>query len=127
MLGVLNSAGLQRPLGVRPDRETRNDAKAARDAEIIRLKDEGLSNREIGREVGVDKNTVRAVIGGEKENTSDIPQTGEIWAEPPIWKQKLTELTSDPAQNWASALRALRHINEQVPVDNLFTGRFGIG
>ena len=42
-------------------------------AEIIRLTDEGKSNREVARIVGVDEGTVRN-IGAEKRKASEIPQ-----------------------------------------------------
>jgi hypothetical protein len=79
----------------------------------------------VAREVGVGKDTVRRTVGdGANRNSSEMRH--ELPMEPPIW-QKLDELASGPAQNWASALRALRLINEQVPVDDLFAERFGIG
>jgi hypothetical protein len=38
---------------------------------------------------------------------------------------KLRELASPPAENWASALRALRLVNEQVLIDNGILGKPG--
>ena len=48
-------------------------AKAARDAAIIRLKDESKSNREVGGKVGVDERTVRNV-GAQKGKASENAQ-----------------------------------------------------
>lgn len=75
-------------------------AKAARDAEIIRLKDEGRTHREVAREVGVAPQTVTDV---QQRRSSETGQS-----DPPAWRQKLEELSSEPAQNWSAALRALR-------------------
>ena len=55
---------------------------------------------------------------------NDIAQFSVFTCGPAIWKQKLEDLASEPAQNWASAPRALRLINDQVPVDDLFAERF---
>jgi hypothetical protein len=40
-------------------------AAAQRDADIIRLKDQGKSNREVAREVGVHHDTVVDIAGGK--------------------------------------------------------------
>jgi hypothetical protein len=39
-------------------------------------------------------------------------------------KRNLRELESPPAENWSRALAALRMINDQVSVDELFELRF---
>jgi phage N-6-adenine-methyltransferase len=53
--------------------EVRDKAKAERDAKIQRLANEGMTQREIGAEVGVDHKTVGNVLG-EKGNSFVIPQ-----------------------------------------------------
>ncbi len=96
----------------------REAVRAARDAEIIRLKGAGKSNREVARELEMPRRTVDGVVGGQERKSSETAQY------PPVWKQKLDELSSDAAQNWSAALKALRAINEQVSVDDLFADRF---
>lgn len=62
--------------------QAREDAKQARDAEIIALSEKGLSQREIAKEVGVDHKTVCNILG-EKGNTSVFPHpdpTQDIFA-----------------------------------------------
>jgi transposase len=89
------------------------------DADILRLKAEGLSNRQVAREIGVDEKTVRNK-GAEKLQNGEIPHPPPR----PEWAQKLDELETTAAKNWSSALKALRAINEQVSVDTLFDERF---
>jgi hypothetical protein len=105
----------------RPEREA---TRAARDAEITRLKDEGKSNREVGREVGLSHVGVAKILSGNQEHSAQGYQLDA----PPFLseaaKQNLRELASPPANNWAAALRALRMINDQVSVDELFELRF---
>jgi transposase len=87
-----------------PD-EARRVARSQRAAEIIRLHDEGLSNREVARRIGVDEGTVRNV-SAEKSHSAEIPHPA---TEPPAWVQKLRELDSPHAQAWSSALRRRTH------------------
>jgi hypothetical protein len=120
----------------------REAAKAARVAEIRRLHDEGMSVREVARETGGSIGTVhRTITGVPTEHSADLehpepqPDPGfeRYEPEPPPSlrevqieraKEELRELASPPAQNWASALRALRHVNEQIPVEELFIDRY---
>jgi len=41
-------------------------------------------------------------------------------ADPPAWVEKLRDLESPEARAWSSALAALRMVNEQVSVDELY-------
>lgn len=97
--------------------KARLDARTWRDAEIIRLKGEGKTHREVAEAVDVSIGTISAV---QKEHSAETEQAGE----PPAWVQKLQELNTPSADSWAAALRALRLINEQAPVDYLFEARF---
>jgi hypothetical protein len=94
--------------------------RTERDAKIIQLKDEGKTHREVAEAVGVSPRTVTTVQRANCSQTAQNP--------PPllndIAKAKLRELETPAAQNWSAALRALRHINEQVPVNELFAERF---
>jgi hypothetical protein len=103
--------------------KARAEDKAKRNAEIIRLKDEGLTVREIKEETGASLGTISGVQKLKTSKTEQPDETAQP-SDPPAWKQKLEDLASEPAQNWAAALRALRLINEQVPVDDLFAERF---
>ena len=92
----------------------RSSARAQRDAEIIRLKDAGLSNREVGRETGYSKDTVRRVVDGAISHSAEPRQPTD---DPPAWVEKLRDLESPEARAWSSALAALRLINEQVSME----------
>jgi len=99
----------------------RAKARQQRDAEIIRLKDQGLGSREIERATGVPETTVRR-ISAPNPHSAEMAQDDPV--SPPAWVQNLRELDSREAQAWSSALRALRHINEQASVDELYELRF---
>jgi len=98
-------------------------AKAERDAVIIAAKEAGDSNREVARKVGVGETTVREVAA-RKRNTSESAHPSSEPAEPPAWKQQLDELATPQARAWSAALRALREINQQASVNELFAERF---
>ena len=94
-------------------------AKAARDAQIIRLKGEGKTHpRDRRRQSACARCTVGRVV--PKTNSAEMGQSDE----PPAWVQKLQELNTPASNNWHSALQALRVLNEQVSVDELFANRF---
>jgi hypothetical protein len=95
----------------------RAEAKAASDAEIIRLRDAGKSYREVARETGKPLTSVYRATGVPNRNTSFSEHP-----EPPVWRQKLDELSTDAAHSWSGGLKALRAINEQASVDDLFAG-----
>lgn len=97
----------------------RATARAQRDAEIIRFKDEGKSNREVARYVGVSEGTVRNV-SAQKEHTAEITQP--LLTE--TARENLERIFSLQAQRWHRALEALRLINEQAPVDEMFGERY---
>jgi len=101
-------------------------AKAKMKADIIRLRDEGKSVREVVRETGASHGTVQRASGVPKGKISDLVQDDP----PPEFlteraKESPRELNSLAAQNWSAARRALRHINEQVSVDELFDHYIG--
>jgi hypothetical protein len=122
----------------------RSAAKAAREAEIIRLREEGKTIREVAQATGDSYGTVQSTISqrndDQKRQSSDSgsrsapepqPDPGFEVFEPSLRevqieraKEELRELASPPAKNWSSALRALRHINEQIPVEELFAERY---
>lgn len=91
-------------------------ARTQRDAEIIRLKDAGKTHREVADAVDVSIGTVSAV---QKAHSAETEQ-----ASTPPWVEKLRDLESPEARAWSSALAALRLINEQVSVDELYDLRF---
>ena len=97
----------------------REAAKAQRDAEIVRLKAEGRTVRQIADTAGVSIGTVSAV---QKQHSAETERAPGFLTERA--KETLRELASPPAQNWSAALRALRLVNEQVPVEELFAARF---
>jgi hypothetical protein len=105
--------------------KAREAAKVARDAEIIRLKGEGRTHREVAESVGVAPRTVTTVQRQHSAETAQErphPDLAPFLSE--AAKRNLRELASPPAENWAAALRALRLINEQASVDELFADRF---
>ena len=77
----------------------RIEARVEREAKIVQLDAEGKTVRQIAERVGV---SVGTVSGVQKRHSSGIEQG----VAPPVWKQKLDELSSDPAQNWSAALKA---------------------
>jgi Homeodomain-like domain len=101
--------------------KAREAVRARRDADVIRLRGEGKTVRQIAEEVGVPRSTVQDV------RNAPLAETGQDGGRPLLSeaaKDNLRELASPPAQNWSAALRALRGINEQVSVDALFAERF---
>lgn len=103
----------------KPDRDRR---VVERNAKIVQLKDEGKSNREVAREVGVHHETVASVVSGEKEKPSEIRQPD------PERAAKLQAahylMTGDAPQAWHKVLQALRTINELRDVDWLFANQY---
>jgi hypothetical protein len=95
----------------------RENARAQRDAEIIRLKGEGRTHREVAREVGVDPKTVTNV---ERQHSAEIPQ-GFL---NDTAKENLRRIFSPEAQRWHRALEALRLINQQASVEAMFAERY---
>lgn len=101
--------------------------KAERDAKILALKEAGQSNRAIARDTGIPHATVDRIVAAPNPpgGGNEAPLTDPLLsADPPSWKQTLDELAGEPARNWSSALRALRHVNEQPPVETLFADRY---
>jgi hypothetical protein len=98
----------------------REVAKAARDAEIIRLKGEGKTHREVAREVGVAPRTVTTV---QREHSAETAQEPEPWLSD-VAKDNLRRLASPQAQRWHRALEALRLVNQQASVDEMFDERY---
>lgn len=99
----------------------RATARAQRDAEIIRLKDEGKTHREVGRAVGVSPRTVTTVQRQySAETAQDTPQP--LLTE--TARENLERIFSPQAQRWHRALEALRLVNEQASVDEMFEERY---
>jgi ParB-like chromosome segregation protein Spo0J len=104
-------------------KEARDAADAARDAEIIRLKSEGKSNREVAREVGLSHEGVAKIIGGNKRNPSeschppDDPEREEARA-------VAAELLTEQAAHWHRVVDVLREINGLREVEWLFANQY---
>src|SRR5262249_18740942 len=99
--------------GATADRLTlraREAARAERDATIVRMKDEGKSNREVARETGIPHTTVDRVVAAPKQSVIGMGQGVGFLSD--TAKDDLRELSSPAAQNWSAALRALRLVNE---------------
>lgn len=97
--------------------KAREAARAQRDAEIIRLKAEGRTHREVAREVGVAPQTVTNVQHEHSAKTGQAFLTDHA-------KEQLREIFSPQAQRWHRALEALRLVNQQAPVDDMFAERY---
>lgn len=94
-------------------------AKAARDAEIIRLDSEGKGSRAIARETGIPETTVRRVTAPKSDNVETAQPLLTETA-----RENLQRIFSPEAQRWHRALEALRFVNQQAPVDEMFEERY---
>jgi hypothetical protein len=101
----------------------REGAKAKRYVEIVRLKDQGKSNREVARETGTPSRTVDRVVAAPNPPMAEMAHPARPFLTEAA-KANLRELESPLANAWASALRALRHVNEQVSIDEMYRLRF---
>jgi len=100
--------------------KAREADKAERDAKIVQLKGEGKTHQEVADAVGVSPRTVATV---QKTNSAETARTAP--ANPnQAAREQLAELASPEAQAWSAALRALRQINEQLSVEELFDARY---
>ena len=99
----------------------REKARASQLAMIHSARAEGKSQRQIAAETGVPKTTVQEVLAGGR-----IPHSAESDHPPekPDWVKKLDGLETPAANAWAGALAALRAVNKQASVDELFADRF---
>ena len=104
-------------------KEARDAADAERNAEILRLSEEGKSNHEIARELDMPRSTVISKLGGQKEKHSisdplaDHPDLTER-------QQASLELLSDRATEWHRVLDVLRAINTLPDVNWLFANEY---
>jgi hypothetical protein len=97
----------------------RENARAQRDAEIIRLKGEGRTHREVADAVGVAPSTVTTV---QREHSAETAQPEPLLSD--TAKENLRRIFSPEAQRWHRALEALRLINEQASVEAMFADRY---
>tara|TARA_R110000751_G_scaffold307640_1_gene430305 strand:- start:5521 stop:6372 length:852 start_codon:yes stop_codon:yes gene_type:complete len=102
----------------------REAERLARDEAIQRGRDAGKSNRQIAAETGVSRQTVDRATGGPKRNTFLMgqPEPAPTRAPPPAdpVRAALDEMDSPAAQRWHKALTALREINAQASVGEMF-------
>ena len=99
--------------------EVRSRADAKRNAEIIRLKGEGRSNRDVARTMSIHHRTVANVTGnGEKRKSSKIRQPGPDCA----GKQEVTHhLRTDHLPDpWDRVREAILAFNALPDVESLF-------
>jgi hypothetical protein len=108
--------------------EARTTAKAARDAEVIRQKGEGKSNREIARDIGVHHDTVADIIGGKRKGSEIRQPSPDPPAPDPDRAAKLEAarylMTADPPKEWHRVLEAMRAINALRDVSWLFANPY---
>jgi ParB-like chromosome segregation protein Spo0J len=103
-------------------KEARDAADAARDAEIMRLKDEGKSNREVAREIGVPQSTVGDVVTDRKRNTAISGQPPDPEREEA--RAAAAELLTEQAAHWHRVVDVLRAINGLREVEWLFANPY---
>jgi ParB-like chromosome segregation protein Spo0J len=104
--------------------EARNAAKAARDAQIIRLKGEGKSNREIAGETGVSPMTAHRVGAAavSERKPSDLIQPPDPEREER--RAAAAELLTEHAAQWHRIVDVLRAINGLRAIDWLFANQY---
>jgi hypothetical protein len=107
--------------------EARIAAKAARDAEIIRLKGEGKSHREVADQLGI--KSPQTVTDVQKRNASENGQPPDPDPAPdPDRAAKLEAarylMTADPPKEWHRVLEAMRAINALRDVSWLFANPY---
>src|SRR4029077_1321619 len=102
-------------------REARDAADAARDAEIIRLKGEGKSNRAVARETGLPSRTVDRVVAPERKPSGlthpPDPEREEARA-------AAAELLTEQAAHWHRVVDVLRAINGLRDIEWLFANQY---
>ena len=116
-------------------KQARAEERAARDAEVLRRKEEGESNRQIAREVGVDEWTVRNLSGGAGKRKpaetprsdptpqSDAPQSDPVRSTAEQLRAGLDYFERPEVKAWHRVLEALRVVNALADPAELFADR----
>ena len=108
----------------------RKKERKERDEAIRAGKANGKSNREIAEELDLDEGTIRYSLqnGAEKRQSADFPHDNETGApgDKPdhVSTADWNVMFSPTGQRWHQALKALRAINEQAEVSEMFDDRY---
>lgn len=96
----------------------REEIKRQRDERIRQLASEGKSQREIARELGIHKNTVRNVLGGQKSQGCDFCPEGEGAADSDAEPtQSEAESTASPGEHGDVDADESEQDDDEIPDD----------